>query len=484
MKQHTIRKSVPVNEIGAYLHGWETQKPGFVHVEVIGTASEYDIHAAVFTDPSVPDEEKQRILIIAQHSGMEISGINTVLSLGNYLAAGKGDDLLRGLVVVLLPCPNPWTFAKQSPAYTFRNEAGVDEYISFTYHGAKLGGRNPSAVAVQALIDRFRPEMLLDCHGVHAQDQLVIPSCGVSAFASNRLYNDELLGELQQAGIDAGYATFSADTEETLPMTDPDCGDEDVIAHFRPTARGAIAPTYAYYRYHTMAASLEISFECEAVERLVRALEIGVRTNKREVYPGYPVNCVVSPYGHASLRAYGITAAQRRESRIELWQKRGDIGFGIAHPEVPGFAAAIVTLDPAASSATVKDYYAPMDDVLCRLQEYSGKDMTELRTMFDAQFESYASINPADNRYAVHAEHGITIRLGLPFADAKPTKIMLCDRVLCKDAQDGYSVTECDNWVYVDVNIPPEKITPVMIAAVTYDCTVPHSGIVAYNSAK
>jgi len=480
VKKHTIRRSVPVDEIGAYLHGWEEKKPGFVTVEVIGKSSGYDIHAAIFTDPSVPDEEKQCAMIVAQHSGMEISGMNTVLSLGNYLAAGKGDALLRGLVVVLLPCPNPWTFAKQSPDFTFRNEAGVDEYVSFTYHGAKSGGRNPSAVAVQALIDRFRPEILLDCHGVHAEDQLVIPSLGVSAFVSNRLYNEELLAELQQASTDAGYATFSADTAETLPMTDPDCRDADVIAHFRATARGAIAPTYAYYRYHTMAASLEIAYECEAVERLVRALEMGVRTNKREVYPGYPVNCVVSPYGHVSLRAYGTTAAERRESRIELWTKRGDIGLGVAHPEVPGFSAAIVTLDPTAARAVVKDYYAPMEEVLARMQEYSGIDLTELRAMFDAQFESYASINPHDKAYAASAEHGMTVRLALPFADAKPVKVMVNERVLCEDARDGYTLTKCDNWVYVDVNIPPEKIAPVTVAAVTYDHTPLKAGIVTY----
>lgn len=479
MKQHSIRKSIPVQEIGAYLKAWEEKKTGYVSVEVLGQASGYDVHCAVFTDPTVPYEEKQCAMIIAQHSGVEISGMNSVLSLGNYLAAGKADDLLRKLVVVLLPCPNPWTFAKQSPDYTFKNEAGVDEYVSFNYHGAKPGGKNPAAVLVQELIDRFRPEILLDCHGVHAEKQLVIPSLGISAFASNRLYNEEILNEIQQAATEAGYTTMTSDMLETLLLADKACDDPDVIAHFRFTANGTVAPIYAYYRYHTMAGSLEIAYESEALVRLLRALEIGARKNKREIYAGYPVNCVTTS-GHASLRAYGTTAGQRRDSRVELWQQRAHIGMGIAHPEVPGFASAIVVMDEKAGRDIVKAYYTPMQDVIRNLEASEGKDMQELLDVFDAQFESYASFSPAKGDYVVETKHGLTIRMGLPIADAKPTKVMINDRVLTPDEKDGYVLSECENWVFVDINVPAEKVAPVMITAVTYDCTEPQQGILTF----
>ena len=481
MKKHLLRKSIPVDEIGNYLLGWAEKKPGYVTVEVAGKSSGYDVHCAIFTDPNVPDEEKQHIMIIAQHSGMEISGMNAVLSLGNYLAAGKGDDLLRGLVVVLLPCPNPWTFAKQSTDYSFKNEAGVDEYTSFSYSGAKPGGKNPSAVIVQALIDRFCPDILLDCHGVTYEDSIVNPSFGLSAFATNRLYNEELLAEIQQASTECGYSTFNTDAMETLILSDRDCKDEDVMAHFRSTGiTSPIAHAYAYYRYHTMACSLEIAYESEALVRLVHALEIGVRTNKREVYPGYPVNCVVSPYGHISLRAYGTTAGERRTSRVELWQQRANIGLGVAHPEVPGFASAIISMDSEVGKAVVKEFYEPMPAVIKRLEAIEGLDLGVLLDVVGEQYESYAHYFPNDNSSKVRTEHGLIVRMGLPFSDAKPQKIILNDRILDQDERDGYTLTACENWVYVDINIPAEKITPVMIAAVTYDCTEPQKGIIAY----
>lgn len=42
-----------------------------------------------FTDSAYDDDNKTIALIIAQHSGMEISGMNSILSLSNYPVLGS-----------------------------------------------------------------------------------------------------------------------------------------------------------------------------------------------------------------------------------------------------------------------------------------------------------------------------------------------------------------------------------------------------------
>ncbi len=395
MKKRTIKKSVPVNEIGAYMNRWKEKKPGFVEIDTIGKSGGYDIMSAVFTDFSVSSKNKQIALVIAQHSGMEISGMTTVMSLGNYLASDKTEtkQLLREMIVVLVPCPNPYSYSKQSAEYQFRNEAGVDEYVSFDYNGAKKGGKNPSAVAIQELIDKYKPEILLDCHGVIYENQLVIHSMGYSAFATNRFYNDSMTAEIQKAGCDAGFAVFDTDYCETLVLSDKTCKDSNILGHFRASADGAVAPVYAYLKYHTLAASLEISWEEEGVARLIKALEMGMRRFKTEHYKGYPVRTVKAPCGHNSIRAWGTTAEERRKSRIELWSKRHEILDGLAHPEMPGFSGVIVSTSHKLANEIVREYYAPMDEVFERMRQLPNVNVDNMKNEIKDCYEPYSSIS-------------------------------------------------------------------------------------------
>ncbi len=486
MKEFSIRDCIRADEIASYMYGWCKKKPDLVTVSSIGKSGGYDILKAVFTDPSVSDENKQVVLLTAQHS-MELSGVTTLLSVGNFLVSDREDaaDILKKQIIVMIPCSNVYSYSKQDPAYQFKNEAGVCEYFSFKYDGVAYDEATaPAAHAIKRVIDEYKPEVMLDVHGVWYQNQLVIPSMGISGSAGNRFYNNEFVRQVQAAGIEAGYPIMNFDDMEVLLRTDMNCDDRDINGHFY-ISNGNLhqAQVYAYLHYHTLAGSFETAFEESCVPQIIKALTIGCNIWGGEYYAGYPTRTALSPTGHNSIRAYGRTAAQRRESRAELWKHRSRIFLGVGHPEMPGFNAAIICTDPNVAQKVAEHYELMNDSIekLAQLYDVNKEKMLELLRDEYPQHMEYCAYNTYfDGEGPLKIKQGMTVRMGLPFADARDYKVFYNGYELSPDELDGYTVTKYNNWVYVDIHIPADKICPFAIAMVKYDCTLPKIGIMEF----
>jgi len=485
MKQYAIRDCLPVDAFPAYMNDWCRKKPGYVTVSSIGKSGGYDILKAVFTDPNVSDEDKQIVLLTAQHS-MELSGVTSLLSIGNYLVSDEPDvsELLQKLVIVMIPCSNPYSYAKQDPAYQFKNEAGICEYFAFDYNGITLDAETaPAAHAIRQTLDFYKPDLMLDVHGVYYQNQLVVESMGMSGNPTQRFYHEGFVRQVQQAGTDAGYSMKNDDALEVLLQTDQDCKDEEINNHFRVCRfKPAQAAVYAYLHYHTLGGTLETGWEGSTVARILEALKIGCRVWDGEYYAGYPTRTVAAPLTHNSLRAYGNTAAKRRKSRIELWKYRGKIGFGIGHPEMPGLSSAIICTDPKIAGRIPTDY-ALMNDAVAKMAQLYDVDAERMLQILDEHYPQHVSFQmgaDADTDDALQIEHGMTVRMALPFADAGNFTVLYNGHEKQEDELDGYTVTKHANWVYVDLHIPAQKICPFAIAMVKYDCTIPKAGIMEF----
>ena len=87
MEKMRIRNCIPAEEIAEYMRGWEKKMGQNCKVYEIGRSGGYPIMVAEMTDASVPDCEKENVILTAQHA-MEISGVNTIFSVGNYLVKG------------------------------------------------------------------------------------------------------------------------------------------------------------------------------------------------------------------------------------------------------------------------------------------------------------------------------------------------------------------------------------------------------------
>ena len=139
-KELTYRKSIPLNELYGYMQRWKSRAGDYVNIESIGKSSGFDLWMAKWTDPSVDDRYKEIALVTAQHSGMEISGMNAVLGVGNLLSglSEKAREILKKQIVLMIPCCNPFSYGKQDVAYMFKNEFGKCEFASsFSYGGVK-----------------------------------------------------------------------------------------------------------------------------------------------------------------------------------------------------------------------------------------------------------------------------------------------------------------------------------------------------------
>ncbi|MBE7010504.1 MAG: hypothetical protein E7418_03320 [Ruminococcaceae bacterium] len=482
MKQLSVRDCLHVEEFPAYMDGWCKKKPGYVTVSTIGKSGGYDILKAVFTDPNVSDEDKQVVLLTAQHA-LELSGINSLLSVGNYLVSDAPDagEMLQKLIIVMIPCSNPYTYAKQDDAYAGKNEAGIDEYVAFDFNGISFDAETaPAAHAIKQTLDFYKPDLMMDVHGVIYQNQMVVESLGFSGNPTQRFYNNEFVCQVQQAGTDAGHAMKSLDSLEVLLQTCLECTDEEINSRFLvQKGRPAQASLYSYYHYHTLGGTFETGWEGSVVPQILEALRIGCRTWHGEYYAGYPTRTVVGPGINHSLRAYGNTASMRRKSRIELWKNRDKIGFGLGHPEMPGLESVFIYTDPNVAE-NVAAYYEPMNDVIAKMAQMCDIDAERMLKMLDAHYPQHVGYCRNANGDALQIEHGMTVRVGLPFADARNFTVLYNGYEKQEDELDGYTVTKDANWVYIDLHIPADKISPFAIAMVKYDCTIPQAGIMEF----
>lgn len=457
-KQFVIRRSVPVEQIGDYMGNWSKRAPGFVAVSTVGVSGIYPIFCAKLTDPDVPDEDKEVAIITAQHTGMEISGMNAVFGVGNRLCSldQEARTILRHLIVLLVPCPNPFTYAKQDPEWQFRNAAGVCEYAhAFSPDGVIDPVKTPAADAIRRLIDFWKPEAFFDSHGVWYENAIMLESLGNLSFSgTNRMHSHRIAQDVVSYIEQQDYPAYSEDDAQTLPYSGRISTEPRHKRHFQFGSESAVAQSYAYTQYHTLVGSAEVSWELSGTLRMMRCLRAGCQIWDDSDTPGYPVRTIILPIGLNALRINGTNAAQRRSSRVELWQNSHSITTGLMHPEMPGLSCVIA----GTSSATCRRILGPgsrlpMDELMNRLDQ-EGIDTKLMRILLDDHWDGvYASVDLSGEE-SFAPEHGMTIRIGLPYPNAVPHDVLLNGALLCGADADQWSVIRHRSKVDVDIRIP------------------------------
>ncbi len=471
-------------EMNGYISAWAEKLPGYVTIEEIGESGGYPILAAIFTAPEIPKDEKEVALILAQHS-VELSGVTSVLSLGNFLAAGgpRAMEIMRRQIVVLVPCSNIYSYAQHSPDAQFKNEAGIDEYVAFGYEGVKNPEQAPVASAIQRLIDHYRPELLLDCHGTWFETAIGIETFGYSSLTLNTCYDRSFCNEVQSAAESAGYATFSLDSLQRLQPTQSVMTNPSWAARYqRSRDNAAVAGIYAYHQYHTIGGTFEISWEESGFLRVLRALELGCKQWGDQNSPGYPVRALM-PQGHALLNgliADGENAARRRDSRVEIWQHMMNVNCGIMHPEQAGLSVFFVSTSAAKCERVFGGqwYGKPMDQVLQAFAR-EGIETSALEELVAGYPETYEVVFPAEEKGEYQIQNGYALRIGIPFADATIKRVLLNGKALY---EDGYAVSRIRNWTYVDIHVPAGLCPDLAIGAVQYDYSPKPQGILQFKN--
>jgi hypothetical protein len=470
------------------LRFWGEKHPGVLSVEQAGTSTKgMGIHLLVITDKSVPDVDKQVALVPCLHGGPERSGPSTALCLTEWLLGDSPEaaETRRKQLVLIMPVVNPEAYFETD---RFGNAHGIDPYTgggagnwdlaTMTY---KALDKAPEIEAFLNVVDRYQPEVIADLHGIGLQEY------GPERLGDRRMYQGQTMFEVTgsaysnyalrpwdwrvieamvAAGCEAGYPSdrFEADAQRAFwgPAIQPIAGR---LWLGRPNFYTA---QYAYVQYHTMLTAFEIGWEESGVARMKGLLRIGNNVWQSEGVQGYPVNRVKAFIGHF-VTAYGQTAQQRRRSRVELWQQQERFHQAMLYPQTDGRESYVLAVTDEAAKLLDSDKNRFLDN----LRGQPGFNIDAIRAFFDFGPEDKLYIDrgsPAEGTAAGPIEHGLGIRLRLPYRNPDLVDCRLNGHPLAESPHDGYRRWFAGGFTQVQINVPPEaaKSTGLFVVTCAY----------------
>lgn len=435
----------------------------------------HPIPLVVITDPSVSNEDKEHILFTTLHSGIERSATTSAIYLIQWLLSGDpiAQESLKKQVIVCLPVVNPDGYV----AGTFVNKKGKDPYLAWTLDGPAVPEDSPELVAVQKIMDQYQPEVLSDLHGLDLsiEGYLMVEISG-PAYSNSLLrpYHHSISRMMEEAAVEAGFPMDRAEQDAEKIFWGPRL---ESISHKlwlgRPRVYGAF---YAYNKYHSIILTSECAWEKSALARQRRLLQIGNDIWPGERYAGYPTRVMLKNSFHL-ITAYGQTAAQRRKSRVELWNKIQHFSHGMDNPQQLGKVTYVCS-----TSAEARKQWLP-DISLRGFAENIGSHPTingeviqkHLRRHADgvgqwgkeAQIYLYGKNDLAEKKVLI--ENGLALRLRVPYSNATINALHLNGHPCEPSSIDGYEEWSARGYKHIQVNIPPEKSKTQNLWVVTLD---------------
>jgi hypothetical protein len=452
-------------EIEGQLRDWQRQFSAKMQLEEVGrTAQGRSLYATQLTDAAVGDEDKEHVLITANHSGArERTATTGILYLMRWLLSDDplAREILARQVVVCMPVCVPDSYEQATGA---NNVCGLSPCNSWTLDGPIDPERNPEGLAVQAMMDRYQPEVHTDYHGLDLTfpGHFAIENTGASyGNSSLRPYHYRIVQLMDEAALEEGYPSDLLEQDAERLLWGPAL---DEIAHKMWMGRPQVfAGTYCYNHYHSIALHSEVYWERSGFLKHRRLLQMGNEVWPGEHFPGYPAR-VAMLNSFNMVTAYGQTASARRRSRVELWNKQRRIVHGQLNPEKVGIEFYICATSPEASREWLGD--KTLRGVVERLANHPRIASDPIRALV-AQYPQGAGQWGAEPNFNLQGggeeegrttpiEHGIGLRMRIPFSRAKLGEVLLNGRPLERSEIDGYLSWVARGFTYLQVNIPPE----------------------------
>lgn len=483
-------------EYAGTLTHWKKEHPDLVTLESRGLSGQnMPVYLLKITDSSVSDTDKQVCLVTTLHCGPERSGTTGALAFAEWLLSEDplAIETRRGQIVLIMPIVNPLAFFHTD---RFRNEHGVDPYSGTGPVGKIWDVKNltlltperaPELVAVLSVIDEYRPEVHADLHGTGLQEYTP------GQLGARRMYQGQIMTEITggaysnyalrpwdwrvtEAMIEAGKAAgfpsdrFEADAQRTF--WGPDLAPlGKKLWHGAPLFYSA---HYGYAKYHTMMITQEVAWEASLVARMQGLMRLGNAPWIDERVAGYPVNRVKHFVGHY-VTAYGTTAAERRESRVELWDRQGDFTLGFLYPQTDGRGSFVVATTAAAKKIVAAEDRAALAK---NLRKAMGGRAGAIERFLDAGPEIKLAMEQAPAQLLAAAEtasgpivHGLGLRVRLPYRDPRNLVVQLNGETLAESATDGYESWFADGFTQMQIHVPPAKAakTELYFLTIGYD---------------
>jgi len=468
----TVLEHPSPKELEEGFQRWVEQYPGLFRCEKRGVTPEgRPILMGRITDDRVSAEDKQIALFTSCHVAKELNAGTGLLRLMKWLL---GDDpqaaeIRSGQIVLVVPYTDPDGVASGKQEQ-LREIYGSPNRI-WSVDGVSDPEQYPEAAALQQIMDEYRPELYIDVHGLSYASQTMWESTGISwASAVSRSFLHDVPRRIDEAAEAQGFLITRGEQDAgKLLTTGPIAGFPDHLFYLR-NGRGTIT-AYPYARFHTLSFIMEVGYEESLIARARRALQMGQERWRCERYPAYPVN-QIGMWTLVSVSAWGTTATQRRESRCELWPRLPQMAYGVAGP-IPSrdsLMAYVATTPQARDQVRWKN----VSDVIAALRDdprFDAEALAEIDARSPAWRFGGSKYKPSDAAEAGDAgpiQHGMVIRLLIPYRDAEVSEVRLDGHLLQKSAVDGYDVRH-DPGTIVEIAIPPGKVEAFHIASCLYN---------------
>lgn len=465
---------------------WD-EKYDFVRLESMGANLEGDpMYKLTVTDPAVPPDEKFRIVIYAQHSGSERSGLHACLAALEFLMAPEAAKYRGKYEITVVPSGNVYGFFR---AETPLNSKRIDPYAAGRGAHWNIGEiepkkpeDTPELVAFCRLMDEIRPEILLDFHGVGRYVPGEIMTQYIGAAGSNHVltpWADRLIEAMRRQANAGGTTVFRLD-EEIQRLISVRESREAFPRRFRESGDYFYTDMYPYLKYHTLPIMFEIGYEKMAVEGLKGLLDFGLAP-PADLAGGLPVDQLSTDWGGFIVRSWGATPGEKRRSRVDLWNRAEGIESGVIYPSTTYRIGRFACFGEQGVKALFGDRPRAFSTNLVKSGIFADRaDTAQINWSAIRQFLKLGpEVNLAMGTVSGNLDkmpdtgapqHGVSFAFDIQIAPAHKVEMLdvrLNGHSLKEDPRDGWQLVPYDGGHRLFVHVPPEKSAKLHLYFVT-----------------
>ena len=272
--------------------------PSIAQVKSLGSSREGRAIKAVCVTDDFPVEEKEIALIVCGRHGNELGGPVVGQALLDWLASDRGSETRKKQLVIVIPAANP------------------DGLFREKFHAPSDSISETEKLIIRELTDNYKPDAVVDVHSLWFSDLETVISAHTSSYGEDDLIHRMISSEMVERAALEGYPFLNTDLESIFDLLSRLGYNNFFCEPF-------------YENFHSLVFGMEVNHFVLSPEEvgksgalpLVSLLEVGNRPSLWEYAPGYPNRVLIGDLS-ASIRATGKNAAERRESRSQIWRNR------------------------------------------------------------------------------------------------------------------------------------------------------------------
>lgn len=296
----TLLSPPDLEKLDHQLDEFARNHPDTVEMFSLGSSEEgREIRAVLVTDRGRPLEEKEVVVVICGRHGDEVGAFAVGLQLLQWLVSEPAAEIRKHQLLAVVPFANP------------------DGFVRGEFLAPKDKVSTIEKKYIGLLVDRFRPDALIDVHSLGRGDLEAV----IAGHTSHRGEDDFIAGLLAAEMIKGAE-------QEGYPFVYHPLGVQEQQPWTNVRYNNFVCQE-CFELCHSIVIGLEVNHFAldiedaawSGVSAIIPLLHVAARKFSWESYTGYP-NKIIKGNFLTSIRATGERPGDRRESRYEMWRNR------------------------------------------------------------------------------------------------------------------------------------------------------------------